>query len=229
MGQEKNGTKSIKFLRLYIVDVYNHGMGHVDVADQLRGVYRMDHWLHNFKWWHAMFWWGFQVLLVNSYLIYKQVYEASKCKHLEHYEFRKDVAMGWIDHDNYGAGKNPGYQTPSDHETVSTMSASSTNRRRQKVTDLSLDPTEGALKCRINCAVGHWPSKPPVDKHGNKTACQIHKWTSGQQMRKGTAICETCNVSLCLECYEQFHTVWDLVKEKQNIAKRIRESGNSGK
>ena len=45
----------IDFLSLNITDDYNYGMGQVDISDQLRGVYRMDHWLRNFKWWHALF------------------------------------------------------------------------------------------------------------------------------------------------------------------------------
>ena len=58
---------TMKFLRLNVNDEYNYGMGGVDIADQIRGSYRFDHWLRNYKWWHAIFWWGFQVLMVNAY------------------------------------------------------------------------------------------------------------------------------------------------------------------
>ena len=63
----------MKFLKLNITNDYNNGMGKVNIADQLRDLYRMDHWIQNFKWWHALFWWGFQVLLVNCYVVYKNV------------------------------------------------------------------------------------------------------------------------------------------------------------
>ena len=56
----------MKFLRLNVNDDYNYGMGGADIADQICGSYRFDHWLQNYKWWHAIFWWGFQVLMVNA-------------------------------------------------------------------------------------------------------------------------------------------------------------------
>lgn len=44
--QEMEG---MKFLCLNVNDDYNNGMGDVDVSDQLRNYYRLDHWLHNRK------------------------------------------------------------------------------------------------------------------------------------------------------------------------------------
>ena len=38
-------VEPMKFLRLNINNGYNHGMGHVDISDQLRGSYRFDHWM----------------------------------------------------------------------------------------------------------------------------------------------------------------------------------------
>ena len=35
-------------------------MSHVNITNQLCGVYCMGHWLRNYKWWHAMFWGGFR-------------------------------------------------------------------------------------------------------------------------------------------------------------------------
>ena len=57
---------TIKLLRLKVNNDYNYGMGGADIADQIRGSYRFDHWLRNYKWWHAIFWWVFQVLMVNA-------------------------------------------------------------------------------------------------------------------------------------------------------------------
>jgi Transposase IS4 len=45
--REKNVP--LKFLRLNINNDYNLDMGHVDLADQLRGNYRMDHWQRQFN------------------------------------------------------------------------------------------------------------------------------------------------------------------------------------
>ena len=68
---KENGCMAkMKSLRLNVNDDYNYGMGGADIADQIRGSYRFNHWLHNFKWWHSIFWWGVQVLMVNSYKCY---------------------------------------------------------------------------------------------------------------------------------------------------------------
>ena len=48
-------VRKINFLRLNVNDEYNYGMGHVDVADQLRLTYKVNVWLRNYKWWHAIF------------------------------------------------------------------------------------------------------------------------------------------------------------------------------
>jgi hypothetical protein len=98
--QEKNVT--LKFLRLNLNNDYNMDMGHVDVADQLRTNYRMDHWQRQFKWWWSVWLWGFGVLLVNSYVYYKKVMEEAgvpKKEWLSHYQFRKAIAIAWVQSD----------------------------------------------------------------------------------------------------------------------------------
>ena len=58
---------------------YNHGMEDVDIADQLRtrGVYQMDIWVRNRKWWWSMLFWSLGVLLTNAY---NKVYLSKLCK-----------------------------------------------------------------------------------------------------------------------------------------------------
>jgi hypothetical protein len=63
-------TEFIRFLRLNIIHKYNHTMGHVDVADQLRGSYRIDIYVRNRKWWWAIMFWAFGTLLTNAYVVY---------------------------------------------------------------------------------------------------------------------------------------------------------------
>ena len=46
-------------------------MNNVDIADQLRGFYRIDKWMRKRKWWWSMFFWCFQILLTNSYIVHK--------------------------------------------------------------------------------------------------------------------------------------------------------------
>lgn len=57
------------FLRLNQIDAYSNGMGHVDLADQLRGVYCLDRFVRNRKWWFLMIFFSTGVLLTNRLTI----------------------------------------------------------------------------------------------------------------------------------------------------------------
>ena len=154
-------------------------MGHVDISDQLRGTYRFDHWLRNYKWWHSIFWWGFQVLMVNSYLVYKAIYEDANRKPMSHYNYQKSIALAWINPEKYG--KDSGTITPTDdNSTLSSMTKSSTassgtrKKRRTYITTKSLHPQKGSLSDRTDRGLGHWPSPPPTDNKGNSNSpCQL--------------------------------------------------------
>lgn len=83
-----------EIFRLNVINLYNHGMNSVDVADQLRNQYRIDHvWWRNNKWWWAIFIWLFGVVLVNSYVIYKRTCIQGGVKPVSHLEFRLSIAM----------------------------------------------------------------------------------------------------------------------------------------
>ncbi len=58
-----------------------------DIADQLRLVYRIMRFQRNNKWWWALFLWGYEVSMVNSYVAMKQY-----CK-------LKGVVVPWNHHD----------------------------------------------------------------------------------------------------------------------------------
>jgi len=47
----KNKKSLIKFLRLNFIEDYNMNMNSTNIADQLRGVYQMDHWMRHRKCW----------------------------------------------------------------------------------------------------------------------------------------------------------------------------------
>jgi hypothetical protein len=65
----------VKFLRLNMIDKNNHNMNSVDMADQLQGVYRPDHWMRNRKWWRAIWIWRIRVAGTNVYKLYEVMYE----------------------------------------------------------------------------------------------------------------------------------------------------------
>ena len=223
----RNLTEKIRFLRLNITDDYNNGMGQVDIADQLRGTYRFDKWLRNYKWWHAIYWWAFQVLMINSYIVYKKVCKRAQVSPVSHYEYQKDIAMGWIDPENFGA--KAGYKTPSDQESnlqeMSTISSASSGSKKRSnyLNSASLDPVKGKLRNRLDSSLAHWPSSVPQDKNRNRSPCQLCRWATDRRVRKlnQTAYCQECNMVLCLgDCYKTFHTVWDIVSEKADICRR---------
>src|SRR6185312_3997359 len=66
------GTASKKALPIpCIIDNYNHHMGGVDIADQLRGYYAVQ--LPVRRTWMPLFFWLLDTSIVNSYLIFKKM------------------------------------------------------------------------------------------------------------------------------------------------------------
>ena len=88
-----------EFLILNVSNDYNYGMGGADIVDQIRGSYRFDHWLKNYKWWHAIFFWGFQVLMVNAYKCYSVYLNSINEVPMSQYLFQKMIAHTWLDKD----------------------------------------------------------------------------------------------------------------------------------
>ena len=103
-------VRKMIFLRLNVNNEYNYGMGHVDIADQLRLTYKVNVWLRNYKWWHAIFWWGMQVLIVNSHIVYKRVLTQAGFNPVSHYKYQESLALGLINPENHVS--NSGYNTP---------------------------------------------------------------------------------------------------------------------
>ena len=232
-NKAKKKVESVSYLRLNVNDDYNNGMGDVDISDQLRNQYRCDIWLRNYKWWHSLFWWGVQVLLINSYVVYKNCLEMAGCEPVTHYEYQISCAKAWIDPDNFGTSVH----TPSDtgSSTISTMSAGSgricttasgSKKRKSYVSNKSLHPLKGKLRCRLDHRQDHWPAKAPKDANHNTSPCQLHWWLCGTKKSKNVARCPTCNVTMCVDkCYRIFHTDWDPVANKEAIAAAIEEGG----
>ena len=42
------------FYQVNAIDDYNHFIGNADMADQMRGSYRFDHWMRRRKWWWSI-------------------------------------------------------------------------------------------------------------------------------------------------------------------------------
>jgi hypothetical protein len=122
-SQELKCVVPMKYLRLNMIDDYNHRMNSVDLADQLRNCYRFNHWFRNRKWWWAIFLWAVGVAATNAYKMYCAVYDEERAKHevglprkWTHLEFLLEL----ID-DFFGCP-----QTSTDRSVVTTASSSRT-------------------------------------------------------------------------------------------------------
>jgi hypothetical protein len=68
------------------IDDYNHFMGGVDIADQLRAYYSTQRIA--LRSWYPLFFWLLDTAILNAYLIGKQLYSDN---YIQHKEFRMDL------------------------------------------------------------------------------------------------------------------------------------------
>ena len=239
----------LKFLRLNQIDTYNYGMGSVDVADQLRVFYRLDHWLRNRKWWWSIVFWAIGVILTNSYVLYTKMCDEDNIPpqdRISHYNFLREIGMYWLN-PTYMKDKNPAvynntdtFMSPesnvSDITTDSATTTSTLRKRkrddssttsskrqgREHITDSSLLPTGKYTKRLFNARL-HFPQECVLIGTNDKgkevrkqPACALHGWL-GKQSRNKIMHCSSCNVNLCIDCYNIFHTEADLVAKKDEL------------
>ncbi len=79
---------------------------------------------------------------------------------------------------------------------------------------------DGKLAARLKTTMPHMPVIPPGNK-GNH-ACQLHRWANKEQTcnnmippgaRQHVMRCKQCQVNICLQCWESYHTKEDLKKK----------------
>ena len=190
----------MKFLRLNVNDDYNYGMGGADIADQIHGSYRFDHWLCSFKWWHSIFWWCVQVLMVNPYKFCCEYHKGIQETPMNHYEYQKIIALFWLEKQYFDNKPPRSYQDDGSICTLSTTRSTvrSCGSDRSRISANALNPLTGALKGRLNRGTAHWPLNPSFA--GIKKAnCQMHWWVTGKQKYKNIEFCKECNVNLCTD------------------------------
>jgi hypothetical protein len=173
---------------------------------------------------------------------------------LSHYDFRKAVALEWINEQENVARKRK-FMELSDNDSESdseeARSAKKKNnrsgtksmigsdiqsenilhsgrrvassfkeneelelvkRRSVKVSDASLRP-DGTLKKRLQRDLYHWP-KPAIKPNQR---CAIHRWASGIELKDKVIRCTDCEVHLCINCFQLFHMVPNLVDKKGDL------------
>jgi hypothetical protein len=229
MKQNVNHT----FLRWSLSDQYNYEMNDNDIADQLCLVYRIMRFQRNNKWWWALFLWGYEVSLVNSYICMKRYCEL------------KGVPVPWMHHDwNEAVGyahldpiedwprKKSGNGQPAKKQDNMT---SATKKRAMQMDSMALSPTRGRLRIRLDETKKHMPVEPLLPN----AACQLHRWAYKETnpvekmekankkpsgSRSGVMRCETCEVNLCLKCWKTYYKkhrlkplVFDILGEDDNM------------
>ncbi len=250
-NKETSSNVSMAFLRPEVTDMYNNGMNNVDIADQLRGTYRLDRWMRKRKWWWSIWMWGLQVLLVYAYVLYRTahllIWKTEKKRILSQYQFREEIVKAWLDGENSDnefqrKRKLMEHQVSSSSSegggarlrTRSSMSIeeeeASTIPRGRKVNDSSLDPTSGELKIRLDVDF-HYPITPASNKY---PPCSLCHWAlkdgdSRNSRVRGSSIstCDRCNVSLCISWFKPFHTITDVNKLKSEVKKRNEAKKNN--
>ena len=224
-------VEMMRFLRLDINDDYNHKMCNVDIADQLRNYYRFDHWMRKRKWWWSMYFWGIGVLLVNTYISYRELCKQEGVKPISHYDFRKEIALAWLNPEKYWPTRYKNRKKPplqpsygakralpmkrkaDDASVMSTRSDGSSHsvKRSKKITINSLDPRVGELRNRLSFGPGmHFPDPCQV----KYPQCGLHnlcfKGKDNEKYTKSVYYCRNCNVHLCMICWRSFHTIQEV-------------------
>ena len=88
------------------------------------------------------------------------------------------------------------------------------NARNSCITDKSLDPFKGQLKCRLDhTIVKHMPSRVA----GKHKYCQLNYWASKKKKHTQLLKCDACGVHLCIDCYALCHTEANPVGKKKSL------------
>jgi hypothetical protein len=176
------------------------------------------------------------VLLVNAYVCYvtfNLLHGKKKSSLLTHYQFREQICLALINPEEYETKrvnvdgqpqlKDPPQSTKKrkrksespERPTTRSIAKSMMDRKKSpKMTDRSLCPENGILRHRLDHTLEHWP----IPKEAERSKCALHNWAGDVGYRAQVAYCKVCNVHLCLQCYKDFHTIRDIVKEKKNLA-----------
>ena len=160
--------------------------------------------------------------MTNAYVMYKKYFLIHDRKPISHYEFRKAIAMAWI---------NPKENWPDDGDrkkrrrdedevrprrrrtgtgTGSNADQSSETKRSVAFTDATLDSRQGLLKHQLEVD-GHWPKA--IFPHKKDVSCQMHRWGRARKVRAKLLTYMKCNVTLCIDCFYLFHMKEDLNRE----------------
>ena len=229
------------FLRWSLSHGYNFEMNDNDIADQLRLVYRIMRFQRNNKWWWALLLWGYEVSMVNSYVMMKRYCEMKGVPvPWNHHDWNEAIGYAHLDPHEYWPRRKspPGTTAEGSAAAASTTRQPKLNKkgkpilpRGPRVDSSALSPTRGSLKCRLDHDTRIHMPEPPLTLGAN---CALHRWAHKEThpatkeeeknlkppgSRSHVMHCKACDVHLCLNCWALFHTekrlkprVFDILK-----------------
>jgi hypothetical protein len=189
---------------------------------------------------------------VNAYIVYCRVMEQNdvpRKERMSQYEFRKSVALAWINPGQYDIRRKEGkghkrkqaaavleFKTPSAAKKARTeLSARSSRVRKQAAqkdeTEIEEEVAKVASRApRVSDASLQPQGSLQIRLRRNlhhwpclaskpDQKCALHRWASGIEYKCQVMMCEDCNVHLCVACFKAFHTVQDIVAQKSSLAK----------
>ena len=141
--------------------------------------------------------WCLQMLLANSYILYKKYMKMHDLEAISNFYFNQQVCMAWIDPDNHWPKKKRTYQARDSSvqsATRSTLSSSELIQRSPRFTDKSLHHITGSLSRSLEESKPHSPI--PTTKLA--ASCQFHRWALGGNKKKRASLidCSYCKVTL---------------------------------
>jgi hypothetical protein len=180
-----------------VVDDYNHFMGSVDIADQLRSNYIIQFPVR--RTWLPLFFWLLDTAIINSYLIFNLKNNNNK---VNHKEFRLNIAWKLI---KIGLELEEKRETRNQSKQKSTQLVLASSSKLKYVTSNYQLPLQRLIpgnhlpewrKSRLACVWCKFQEKENNEKSSNPPQSQI--W------------CSFCNVPLCCNnnrsnCFKNFH------------------------
>jgi hypothetical protein len=162
------------FLRWSMSNDYNFQMNDNDIADQLRLVYWIMRFQSNNKWWRALFLWGYEVSLVNSYVSMKWYCELKGVPVTwTHHDWNKAIGYMHLDPIEYWPRRNGPFKNDDTTCPAKQDNPSDLKKKAPRVDSMALSPTQGRLKGRLNHNTTIHMPVPPLSQNAT---CQLHRW-----------------------------------------------------
>ncbi len=211
-----------KFLQWNLSDDYNYEMNDNDIADQLHLVYRLQMFQCNEKWWWALFMWGFEATVANSYMMMRRCCEL-KCVRVpySHHDFHEKCGLGYLDLKKYWPCRKS-LTICNKPDNITPPRKKPPVPRAPWFDEAALCPDNGRIKKRLDSTLNHMPTTP-LGAKGNVN-CQLHRWANREMTgenvippggRQHVMLCRECDVNLCLLCWEIFLS--DILAKKSVI------------